>query len=174
MSKSKLNVGRAADTTIAKMKHQDIASKSEIDTYKQECLSLLLLITKKIFEKTTLGSSIMRHASCLNHSHVTNLACSSEFVKQLMNQLIYLKIFPAKTGAKSLIQFSNSILNCVKGEAQKITCFDTKKKKIGVFYFHSLSNLSEHNERRDVLKLIFTIAMGRLMSKGDLARTKIS
>ena len=30
--KSKHNIGRAADITIAKMKHQDIASKSEIDT----------------------------------------------------------------------------------------------------------------------------------------------
>ena len=32
MSKSKLNIGHAANTTIAEMKHQDIASKSETDT----------------------------------------------------------------------------------------------------------------------------------------------
>ena len=34
VSKSKLNIGCAADITITKMKHQDIASKSEIDTNK--------------------------------------------------------------------------------------------------------------------------------------------
>ena len=34
MSKSKLNIGHAANTTITKMKHQDIASKSETDTNK--------------------------------------------------------------------------------------------------------------------------------------------
>ena len=42
LSKSKLNIGRAADITITKMKHQDIARESETDTYKQECLSFRL------------------------------------------------------------------------------------------------------------------------------------
>ena len=161
VNKSKLNIGRAADVTIAKMKHQDIASKSEIDTYKQECLSFLLSTTKKLFEKTPLGSSIMRHASCLNPSHVTNLASSSESFKQLMNQLVYLKIFPDKTGDKALIQFSNFIPNCVKEEPEKITSFDPKKQRIDDFYFHSLTNISEHNELCDVLKLIFTISHGQ-------------
>ena len=127
MSKTKLNIGRAADITIAKMKHQDIASKSEIDTYKQECLSFLLSTTKKVFKKAPLRSSIMHHASCLNPSHVTNLASSSESLKQLMNQLVYLKIFLDKTGDKALIQFSNFILNCVKEEPGKIAFFDPKK-----------------------------------------------
>ena len=103
VTKSKLNIGCAADITIGKMKHQDIASKSEIDAYKQECLSFLLSITKKLLEKTLLGSCIMHHTSCLNPSHVTNLASSSESFKQLMNQLVCLKIFPDKTGDKALI-----------------------------------------------------------------------
>ena len=115
-SKSKLNIVRAADITIAKMKHQDIASKSEIDTYKQEWLSFLLSTTKKLFEKTPPGSSIMCHASCRNPSHVTNLASSSESFKQLMNQLVYLKIFLDKAGQKALIQFFDFILDCVKEE----------------------------------------------------------
>ena len=120
MSKTKLNIGHAANITIAKMKHQDIASKFEIDTYKQECLSFILSTTKKVFKKTPLRSSIMHHASCLNPPHVTNLASSSESLKQLMNQLVYLKIFLNKTGDKALIQFSNFILNCVKEEQGKI------------------------------------------------------
>ena len=62
----------------------------------------------------------MHHASCLNPPHVTNLASSSESLKQLMNQLVYLKIFLDKTGDKALIQFSNFILNCVKEEQGKI------------------------------------------------------
>ena len=164
--KSKHNIGRAADITIAKMKHQDIASKSEIDTYKRECLSFLLSTTKKLFEKTLLGSSIMHHASCLNPSHITNLASSSESFEQLMNQLVYLKIFPGKSGDKALNQFSNFILNCVKEEPEKITCFDSKKQRIADFYFHSLTNISEHNELCDVLKLIFAISHGQ----GDVER----
>ena len=60
--KSKLNISRAADITIAKMKHQDIASKFEIDTYKRECLSFLLSTTKKLFEKNT--ARVIHHASC--------------------------------------------------------------------------------------------------------------
>ena len=107
VSKSKVNIGRAADITIAKMKHQDIASKSELDTYKKECLSFLFSTTKKPFEETPLGSSIMHHARCLNPSHVTNLASSSESFKQLMNQLVYLKIFPDKTADKALAPFKS-------------------------------------------------------------------
>ena len=107
VSKSKLNIGFAADITMAKMKHQDVVSNSEIDTYKQECLLFLLSTTKKLFEKTLLGSYIMHHACCLNPAHVTNLASSSESFKQLMNQLVYHKIFSDKTGDKALIQISN-------------------------------------------------------------------
>ena len=76
----------------------------------------------------------MRHASCLNPSHITNLASSSESFKQLMNQLVYLKIFPGKTGDKALIQFSNFIRNCVKEEPKKTASFDPKKNRIDDFY----------------------------------------
>ena len=161
VSKLKLNTRRAADITIAKMKHQDIASKSEIATYKQECLSFLLSTTKKLFEKTPLGSSVVHYASCLIPSHVTNLASSSESFKQLMNQLVYLKILPGKTRDKALIRFSNFNLSCVKEEPEKITSFDPKKQRIDGFYFHSLTNISEHNELCDVLKLTFTISHGQ-------------
>ena len=88
----------------------------------------------------------MCHASCFNPSPVTNLASSSESFKQLMNQLVYLKIFPYKTGDKALIQFSNFILNCVKEETEKIISFNLKKQRVDDFYFHSLTNISEHNK----------------------------
>ena len=100
----------------------------------------------------------MHYASCLNLSHVTNLASSSESFKQLMNQLVYLKIFPDKTGDKALTQFSNLIPNCVKEEPGSITSFDPKKQRTDDFCFHSLTNISEHNELCDILKLIFTIS----------------
>ena len=38
VSKSKLNIVCAADITMAKMKHQDVVSNSEIDTYKQKTI----------------------------------------------------------------------------------------------------------------------------------------
>ena len=41
----------------------------------------------------------MRNASCLNPSHITNVASSS--FKQLINQLVYFKIFLDKTGDKA-------------------------------------------------------------------------
>ena len=105
----------------------------------------------------------MCHASCLNPSHVNNLSTSSESFKQLMNQLVFLKIFPDNTGDKALIQFSNFILYCIKEEEEpeKVTSFDPKKQRIDDFYFHSLTNISEHNELCDVLKLIFTISHGQ-------------
>ena len=172
MSKSKLNIGRATDITIAKMKHQDIARKSELDTYRKECLSFLLSTTKNLFEETPLGSSIMHHTRCLNPSHVTNLASSSESFKQLMNQLVYLKIFPDKTGDRALIQFSNFILNCVKEEPEKITSFDPKKRRIDDSYFYSLTNISEHNELCAILKLIFTISHGQADVKRGFSLNK--
>ena len=102
----------------------------------------------------------MRHASCLNSSYVTNLAFSSETFKQLMNKLVYLKIFPVKTGGNALIQFSNFILNCVKEESEKISSFDPKMQRIDDFYFHSLTNTSKDNKLCDVHKLIFSISHG--------------
>ena len=95
----------------------------------------------------------MPHTSCVNPSHVTNLA-SSESFKQLMNQLVYLKIFPDKIGDKALIQFYNFILNCVKEEPEKIASFDPKKQKFDDVMFSNRS---------------LQLAIGRLMLKGDLA-----
>ena len=135
---------------------------------------IFLSTSKKLFEKTLLGSSIMCHTSCFNPSPVTNLASSSESFKQLMNQLVYLKIFPYKTGDKALIQFSNFILNCVKEETEKIISFNLKKQRVDDFYFHSLTNMSEHNKLWGVLSWSLQLAMGRLMLKGDLAWTKIT
>ena len=102
----------------------------------------------------------MRHASRLNPSYVTNLAFSSETFKQLMNKLVYLKIFPVKIGGNALIQFSNFILNCIKEESEKISSFDPKKQRIDDFYCHSLMNTSKDNKLCDVHKLIFPISHG--------------
>lgn len=43
------------------MKQKDMITKSQIDTFTQECLVFLLAIIRKVFDKTKLGSSIMRH-----------------------------------------------------------------------------------------------------------------
>ena len=93
----------------------------------------------------------MFNAKYLNSSHVTN-ASSSDSFKQLMSQLVYLKIFLSKTGIKALIQFSNFI---------RWTSFDLNKQRVDDFYFRFLKNRSEHNEFCYVLKLIFTVSHGR-------------
>ena len=105
----------------------------------------------------------MHDTRCLNPSHVTNLASSSESFKQLMNQLVYLKIFPEKPGDKTLMQFSNFILNCVKEEPET---------RIDDSYFHSLTNISEHNELCAILKLIFTISHGQADVKRGFSLNK--
>ena len=84
-SKSKLNIGRAADITIAEMKQKDMVMKSQVETFKQECHLFLPATIRKLFNKTKLRSSIMCYASCLNPSYLTNLASSSESFKLLIN-----------------------------------------------------------------------------------------
>ena len=127
LSKSKFNIGRAADITIAEMKQKDMVTKYQLDTFKQVCLLFPLATTRTLLDKTKLGSFIMHYASCRNPSHLTNLASSSEFFKLVINLLVYLKILPAKTGDKALRQFSGFILNYVKEEPGKITSFNPKK-----------------------------------------------
>ena len=118
----KPNILSKSKITIAEMKQKDMVTKSQTDTFKQEYLLFLLATIRKLFGKTKLGSSIVRYASCLNPSHLTNLASSSGSFK-LINRLVYLKILHAKTGAKALSQFSG-----VKEEPEKITTSFNPKK----------------------------------------------
>ena len=114
----KPNILSKSKITIAEMMQKDMVT----DTFKQEYLLFLLATIRKLFGKTKLGSSIVRYASCLNPSHLTNLASSSGSFK-LINRLVYLKILHAKTGAKALSQFSG-----VKEEPEKITTSFNPKK----------------------------------------------
>ena len=161
LPKSKFNIGRAVDITIAEMKQKDMVMKYQLDTFKQVFLLFLLATTRKLLDKTKLGTFIMCYASSRNASHLTNLASSSESFKLLIGRLVYLKILPTKTGDKALSQFSGFILNYVKEEPGKNTSFNPKKQRIDDFYFNCLTNMSEHKELCDVLKFIFKISHGQ-------------
>lgn len=52
LSKSKFNTGHVADITIVEMKHKHMVTKSQIYTFKQECLLFLFATIREPFDKT--------------------------------------------------------------------------------------------------------------------------
>lgn len=159
LSRKKLNIGRASDIAIAKIKQKDLAKLDEIDEFKSECRSFLIATTKKLLDKTPLNSGVVKNASCLKPSNL-NKTSSQEKFKTLMNRLVYLNILSHSTGDKAFSQFQTLQISLGE-EADKIASFNPNTQRLDEFYFHQLNNVSKHNELCTVLKLIFTLSHGQ-------------
>ena len=135
LSKWKLNIGCAADITIAEMGQKDMVTKSQIDTFKQVCLVFLLATIRKLFDKTKLRPSIMRYANpeacnfikkrpqnscftvifakCLGTTILKNISERLLLIKNLLNQNMEALTITSLPKVKDHL-VSNKVATCIE------------------------------------------------------------
>ena len=70
----------------------------------KQCLQFLVATAKKLFERSPVGSIIVKHTRCLYPKHFdSNNAVES--LKPLQKHLTFLKVLPTSTGDNVLVQF---------------------------------------------------------------------
>ena len=76
----------------------------------------------------------------------------------LLKPLRFLKVIPATTGDKALLQFTSLFQNCLRTEPEKIQAFRWSKHRLDHFFFKELTGVSMHMEFCMVLQVVFIIS----------------
>ena len=95
MKNKDIVLGFAADTKLSEMKRQDIINDVQAAEFRKGCGLFLVYLTNIIFERSPLGSVVVRTASIFNPKvlqsdpHLQN----EKKMKRLLNDLVNLKAY---------------------------------------------------------------------------------
>ena len=114
-------------------------SKSS-SVYEYERIILVTDIALKLFDRSPLGSVIVRNADALNPKVIADL--ESHLIERKMNQillhLLKLNILSSKDSDKALEQYSSFLEQVKKMHLNELKLFDVSKTDLDFFYFHEL------------------------------------
>ena len=79
------------------MTRKDLVTETEISEFTKQCLQFLVTTAKILFEKSQLGSIIVRNTRYLYLKHLDSNN-NIESLKPLQKHLTFLKVIPASTG----------------------------------------------------------------------------
>ena len=114
---------------------------------------------KKLFERSPLESMIVKHARCLDPKQFESNAVESR--KLLLKRLTFLKVIPATTEDKALLQFTLIVQTSSRTESEKIQAFKRNKYRLHDFFFKDLIGVSMCKELCMVLQVVFIISHGQ-------------
>ena len=131
-----MDVSFAAELTISELKRKGLANSTEVSKFKKKCLNFLVTAAAKLFDGSPLETGIVKHARCLNPKHFSSNAVES--MKILLDRFTFLKIIPATTPDKALLQFSSIITN----RTRKSKSFQRYEK-----YLQDLRDQKQQNQK---------------------------
>ena len=141
-SPRKLNIGFATELTMTEMVRKVLVTDAEVSEFKKQCLKFLVATAENFFERSPLGSMIGKHSRCLDPKQFESNAVES--MKLLLKRLRFLKVIPATTGDKVLLQFTSYAQNCLLTEPEKIQAFKRTKHRLDHLFFKELTGVSTH------------------------------
>ena len=103
---------------------------------------------------------IVKHAKCLDPKYFDSNN-TMEPMKLLLKSLTFLKVTPATTGDKALLQFLFFIQTWLRTGPEKIQTFKPSKQRLKGLFFKELTSVSLHEELCMILQVIFTISHGQ-------------
>ena len=142
LSPRKLIIGFATELTVTEMVRKDLVTDAEVSEFKKQCLKFLVATAEKFFERSPLRSMIGKHSRCLDPKQFKSNAVES--MKPLLKRLTFLKVIPATTGDKVLLQFTSYVQTCLRTEPEKIQAFKRSKHRLDHLFFKELTGVSMH------------------------------
>ena len=108
-----IDIGFAAEAEIKKLRHQDTATKIQLKEFHEGCRVFVTSILSKLFERSPLGSDILRVFGVIDPNNISSLPKQSlqNTMKKLLCVLVELKIISISNGDKALEQFSTFLDN---------------------------------------------------------------
>ena len=155
-----INVGFAAAEVLNELKKKDIVTNQEIKDFKKKVYKFVKATLKKIFERSPIGSVVVRNSNIFNPIVMANTTevLRSQF-KVLLTHFIKLKVMPASDIDKSMSQFSDFIGHQLKLN-DKFRNFDRNKVRLDDFFFN-LIGVQKYYKFAFIIKVILTISHGQ-------------
>ena len=156
-----INVGFAAVEVLNELKKKDIVTNQEIKDIKKEVYKFVKATLKKIFERSPIGSVVVRNSNIFNPIVMANTTevFRSQF-KVLLTHFIKLKIMPASDGDKSMPQFSDFIGHELKLNDDKFRNFDRNKVRLDDFFLNIIG-VQKYDKFAFIIKVILTVSHGQ-------------
>ena len=134
-------------------------TNQEIKDFKKEVYKFVKATLKKIFERSPIGSVVLRNSNIFNHIVMANTTevLRSQF-KVLLTHFIKLKIMPASDENKSMPQFSD--FNELKLNDDKFCNFERNKVRLDHFCFNIIG-VQKYDKFAFIIKVILTVSHGQ-------------
>ena len=158
------NLGFGARKCINDLKKSDLVSNKEVTSYLSECITFVTIIVSRLFEKSPLGSVVVRNADAFDPNVIANLEVHElqKRVKQILIHLLKLKILTASQSDKALDQSSLFYEQVKKMHLDELKLFNTAKTNLDDFFFHELgSETKKYDVFSYILKIILTLSHGQ-------------
>ena len=129
-----------------------------------ECIIFVTGIASKFFDRSRLGSIIVRNADAINPKVIADL--EAHLLQRKMNQILWhllkLNILSSKDPDKAFEQDSSLLEQVNKMHLNELMLFDATKSDLDFFYFHELGiKTKKHENFLFVLKVILTLSHGQ-------------
>ena len=129
-----------------------------------ECVIFVTDIASKLFDRSPLGSVIMRNAGVLTPNVIADL--EAHLLERKMNQILLhlfkVNILSSKDSDKALEQYSSFLEQVKKMHLNEVKLFDVSKTDLDFFFFHELGiETKKHGKFAFVLKVILTLSHGQ-------------
>ena len=111
---SSIKLGFAAERLLARMKERDEASDNQIKQFRKDskrCQTFLVRTISKLFERSSLGTVIVRNATCFDPLKIAQVSAevNGRKMKSLLHHLLRLKLLTAQMCDKAQSQYATLI-----------------------------------------------------------------
>ena len=125
-----IKLGFGARECINNLKKSDLLSSKDLQAYMNECLTFVTAIVTKLFDRSPLGSVIVRNANALNPEVMAELEIHllERKMNQILMHLLKLNILSTNDSDKALEQFCSFLEQVKKMHVDELKLFDPSKK----------------------------------------------
>ena len=157
-----LVIGFACEHIIKELIDKDLVNITQVKKFKEDGLRFVLGLLKKIFEKSSLNSEIVRGASIFDPKIIAVLKKSraENLLKVLLTSLIECRILFANDCDRIMEQFVDFLETQFKMKKYEFVNFSHEIDRLDHFFFHKM-NIENYKELAFVVKLVLTLSHGQ-------------
>ena len=148
-------LGFAAESEIKDLKKKDSVKNTEIQNIQKNVCSCVVSTLKKMFERSPLGSVVIRNATVFNPTsmQITKDSTLHKKLRELFQHFVSLKLLFAPTADNAFTEYVAFLKEVKKVSAEDVDNIDD--------FFFKKCNVSKFPELSSVLNIVLTMNHGQ-------------
>ena len=158
LSLEKMNDGFAVEHLLKKMKKSDVITISQINDFKREAQKLIRSMLTKLFERSPLGSLILKSVAIFDPAKLRELPKEKthDKWKMLLKCFIDLGILGPQQCDTATIQFKAFLDEKIKTFRAEFDCFSRDRFRLNELHFTHIG-VQKYGQVSFVLRLLLTL-----------------